>query len=199
MQKILFPALLCFAFSAQGSTQELELPQAAVKDEAALAEAMPGLAKRAIAIYQEPDRDRYLYALFRLQMVAGQYAEAVTTIRSLTELRKTKGPANVLRLLPSEIMAKAKARQAASGQSFEDAFKQEFHDIFDRLDDKGAYEAVDWFGAASDLNRGREDLRAAVEKQKGKDGISLTDALDLIRKHHFYHAIQAWLPLTNAL
>src|SRR5262245_31327551 len=128
MQKLLLLALLCFAFGSQGSTQELDLPQAAVKDEAALAGAMPGLAKRVIAIYQEPDRDRYLYALFRLQMVAGQYAEAVTTLRSLTELRKTKDPANVLRLLPSEIMAKAKSRQTASGQSFEEAFKQEFHD-----------------------------------------------------------------------
>jgi len=199
MQRLLFLALLCFAFGSPASTQELDLPQASVKDEAALAEAMPELAKRVIAIYQEPDRDRYLYALFRLQMVAGQYAEAVTTLRSLTELRKTKDPANVLRLLPYEIMAKANSRQAASGLSFEEAFKQEFHDVFDRLDDRGAYEAVDWFGAASDLNRGREDLRAAVEKQKGKDGIALTDALDLIMKRYFYHAIQAWLPLTNAL
>ena len=199
MRKLLSLALLCFAVGSHASTQELDLPQTAMKDEVALAEAMPGLAKRAIAIYQEPDRDRYLYALFRLQMVAGQYAEAVTTIRSLTELRKAKDPANVLRLLPSEVVAKARARQATSGLSFEEAFKQEFHDVFDRLDDRGAYEAVDWFGAASDLNRGREDLRAAVEKQKGKDGITLTDAMDLIRKYYFFHAIQAWLPLTDVL
>src|SRR5262245_21153996 len=45
MQKSLFLALLCFAFGSQVSTQELDLPQAAVKDEAALAEARKSAAR----------------------------------------------------------------------------------------------------------------------------------------------------------
>ena len=197
MQKLLFLALLCFAFGSGASTQELDLPQAALKDEAALAEAMPGLAKQVISIYEEPDRSRRLNALFRLQMVAGQYAEAVATLRSLIELRQATSPASALPLLPFEIAAKAKAKQATSGLSFDEAFKQEFREVFDHLDDKSAGEALVWFGA--DMNRARNDLRAAVERQKGKDRITLTDALELIRQYHFYQYVQASAPLANAL
>ena len=197
MQKLLCLVLLCFAVGTHASAQELDLPQAAVKDEAALAKAMPGLAKQAIAIYQEPDRNRYLNILFRLQMVAGQYADAAATLRSLTELRRATNPASASSLLPFEILAKAKVKQATSGLSFDEAFKQEFRDVFDHLDDRGASEAVFWFGG--DMGRARDDLRAAVERQKGKDRITLTDALDMIRKYQFYLAFQVMKPLTNIL
>lgn len=197
MRKLLSLALLCFAVGFDASTQELDLPQAAVKDDAALAEAMPGLAKQVIAIYEEPDRSRRLNALFRLQMVAGQYVEAVATLQSLTELRRATSPASALPLLPFEVVAKARGKQATSGLSFDEAFKQEFREAIGHLDDKSASEALYWF--SSDPNRARNDLRAAVERQKGKDRIALTDALDLIRQYHFYQYVQVSMPLTNAL
>jgi len=177
--------------------QELELPPAAVENDEALAKSMPGLAKQAIAIYQEPDRNRYLNTLFRLQIVVGQYSETVATLRSLAELRRATNPASAVPLLPFETLAKAKAKQAVSGLSFDEAFKREFREVFDHLDDKGAVEALYWFGG--DLSRMRDDLRSAVEKQKGKDGIALTDALDLVRKYQFYQAFQIIMPLTKAL
>lgn len=73
MRRLVCLLLLCVALAMRASAQELDLPQAALKDDAPLASAMPALAKQAIAIYQEPDRDRYLSGMFRLQMVAGQY------------------------------------------------------------------------------------------------------------------------------
>src|SRR5215831_7990127 len=115
MQRLLFLALLCFAFGSRASIQELDLPQAALKDEAALAEAMPGFAKQVITIYEEPDRSRRLNALFRLQMVAGHYADAVATLRSLIELRRETSLASALPLLPFEIVAKVMAKQATNG------------------------------------------------------------------------------------
>ncbi|HKQ77976.1 MAG TPA: CocE/NonD family hydrolase [Blastocatellia bacterium] len=197
MQKLLLLTVLYFAFGAHSSIQELDLPQAAIKDEAALAEAMPGFARRVIAIYEEPDRSRRLNALFRLQMVADQHADAVASLRSLIELRRATSLSSALPLLPFEVVAKARAKQATSGLSFDEAFKQEFRELFNHLDDKSASEALDWWG--SDQNRARNDLRAAVEKQKGKDRIALADALDLIRQYHFYQYIQATMSLTNAL
>src|SRR5262245_48825112 len=196
MQKLLW-VLLCLAVGTYASAQELELPQAAVKDEAALAKAMPGLAKRAIAIYEEPDRARYLNNLFRMQIVAGQDSEAVATLRGLMELRRATDPVSALSLLPFEMLAKARAKRAASGLSLDEAFKQEFRAAFDRLDDKAASEAIRWF--AGDLNRAHDDIRAAMERQKGKDRIALADALDLIRKYQLYQDFQVWMPLTIVL
>jgi putative CocE/NonD family hydrolase len=197
MRKLFGLILFCFAFGAHALAQELDLPQAAVKDEAALAKAMPELARRAIAVYEDPDRNRHLNTLFRLQIVAGQYPEAVATLRSLTELRRATNPASALPLLPFEILAKARVKEADGGLSFDEAFGREFREVFDRLDDKGATEALYWFW--TDQNRTRDDLRWAVEKQKGKERITLSDALDLIRKYQFYNSFQVILPLAKVL
>ncbi len=197
MRKLFCLMILCAAFGTSASAQELELPQDAVKDDAALARAMPELAKRAIAIYQEPDRGRYLNALFRMQIVAGQYAEAVATLRSLTALWRTTNPASAPSALPFEILTKARVKQAETGMSLDEAFKREFREVFNRLDDKAASNAIYWFGG--DTSRARDDLRATVERQKGRDKIALTDALNLIRQYHFYQDIQVWRPLTKVL
>jgi uncharacterized protein len=195
--KFICLALLCVVAGVHASAQELELPQAAVKDEAAFAKAMPELARQVMARYTEPDRDRYLNLLFRLQIVAEQYPEAVVTLQSLMELRQEADPTSVPRLLPFVVEAKAKVKQTAEGISFDDAFRQEFRAMFSRLNDTRAAEARLWF--VGDLNRARNDLRAAMEKQTGKDKIGLADALELVRRRHFYHSLAAWLPLTDAL
>jgi hypothetical protein len=197
MRKFLGLILFCVTSGAHAIAQELDLPQAAVRDEAALAKAMPELARRAIAVYEDPDRNRHLNTLFRLQIVAGQYPEAVATLRSLTEMRRATNPASALPLLPFEMLAKARAKQAAGGPTFEEAFRQEFGEVFGRLDDKRASEAVYWFWA--DQSRLRDDLRSAVEKEKGKERIALTDALDLIRKYYIHQAFQVILPLAKVL
>jgi hypothetical protein len=51
----------------------------------------------------------------------------------------------------------------------------------------------------SNLNRLRDDVKAAIEKQNGKNTITLTDALDLIRKYQLYHAYRKIMPLSEAL
>jgi uncharacterized protein len=196
MHKLIGLVLLCFACGAHASAQELDLPSAVVKDEAALDKTMPGLARQVIAIYQEPDRGRYLNNLFRLQMVAGQFSEAVATLRTVTELRRSTDPASALPLLPFELLAKARAKQTIE-LSFEEAFKKEFRDVVGILDDKGANDALYWFTV--DRKRTRDELSSAIERQKGKDKIAPNDAVDLIRRYFFYHAFQDLIPLTSAL
>lgn len=125
MQRLFCFVLLCFAIDARALAQELDLPQAALKDESALAQSMPGLAKQAKAIYQEADRGRYLNTLFRLQVVAGQYNEAVATLRSLVEMRKATDPASALVILPFEILTKARAKRATAGLALDEALSRQ--------------------------------------------------------------------------
>jgi uncharacterized protein len=190
MQKLLCLMLLSAALGASTSAQVLDLPQGDLKDKAAIAKAMPELAKRAITVYQEPDRDRYLNNLFRLQIAAGRYSEAVTTLHDVIELRRATDPSSALPLLPFEMLAKARAKEPTGGLAFNEAFKQEFREVFEHLDNKSAGETINWFGG--DLGRMRDDLRAAVDKQRGKDRITLTDAVDLIRKYFVItHGLEA--------
>lgn len=185
---------LCVATHA--SAQQLEFPGTAA-NEIELSKALPDLARQAIAVYREPDRARYLSTLFQLQIVAGQYPEAITSIESLNELRSATDPSSPMRLLPFLIEARARSRQWTEGLQFDEAFKQEFRKAFNNFDDLQASGALPWFGG--DLKQARNEMIAALEKQKGKDRIELADALDLIRSALFYKSLQARLPLSDAL
>src|SRR5215510_14144945 len=192
MRKLLGVALFFFV-AAHAAAQNLKLSRADLGDDAAVDKALPAFAKQAMAAYQEPDEARRLNSLFRLQMVAGEYQNAITSLEKLMELRRATDPSSGLRLLPFELEAKARTMQLP----FAEAFKQEFHELFSRLSDREASDAVAWF--SGDLKRARNDLRTALEKQKGKQEIVLSEALDLIRTYHLSKSLEAWLPLTANL
>jgi uncharacterized protein len=177
------------------SAQELDLPGAGTGGEAAFAQAMPVLAEQAITAYQEPDRGRYLENLFRLQWVAGRNEEAIASIRELRALRQggvSKYPP--LLFAQYEVLATARMKQAASGLSLDEAFRQAFLEVFARLDDKTANRTLFSFG--TNLDRLRADWLKGVEEHKGKRRISFADALVLIRSFQVQNAYQILIPRT---
>ncbi len=136
--------------------------------------------------------------LFRLQIVSGKYAEADSGIRSLRDLRTAHNSAGAAaRLAPFEIYARAKERQGFAGLPFEEAFRQSFRDFYGQLDDKSADQLFPWFSA--DLNSLQNDLRKSLDGQKGKDEITLSDALDLIKKYQVLQVFRDILPLMEPL
>lgn len=197
MQKFVLLFLFLFFAGFSIHAQEVDFPRTSLENDPAIARSMPELARQVIPLYQEPDRARYLNTLFRLQLVAGQNAEAITTLNALRELRRQTLPSGIPPLVPFEILAKAQARHKSDGPSPEALFKEEFHRVFDSLNDIEAVDTQFWFGG--NLNQFKEDFRLTAENQKGKDRISLADALTLIRKYAFYQAFQFWTPLAEAL
>ena len=79
-------AMACLAAlaSTPAGAQQFAFPAAAGMDTVALAQYMPTLAADVIAAYRDADRRTYLDNLFRLQSVAGRYAEATVTLAALT-------------------------------------------------------------------------------------------------------------------
>jgi hypothetical protein len=180
------------------SAQQLDFNKIVVTDEAELSKAMPGLAKQVIANYKDEDREKYLNNLFRLQIIAGDYAAAKDTIKLLRDILRASDPvyANVV-YTQHEIFSDAKLRQAARNISFEEAFKQSFRDVFGKLSDKNASLASTSF--AYDLTRAQNDLQKLLEPQKEKNGIALNDAVNLIRNYQPYYVYKNILPLTESL
>lgn len=78
---------LCL-IAVPGAAQSFNLPGATAEDPAALARSMPELARKVMAVYWEDDRRRYLDNLFRLQIVAGQYADAGKSRRRCASCRR---------------------------------------------------------------------------------------------------------------
>jgi hypothetical protein len=62
------------------------VPIGSIENPTVLAESMPALAKKVIAVYREPDRRLYLDNLFRLQLAAGDNDAAIETIDALRAL-----------------------------------------------------------------------------------------------------------------
>lgn len=180
------------------AAQQLNFPGTGLDDPALLARQMPALAEEVLALYQESNRERYLDNLFKLQVVAGKYADAKLTLASLDELRGAirSSPSNVSNVR-WEIYAKARQRQFAEKMSFDEAFRQSFREMLGRIDDKTAYQVLYSFGTS--VNRLRSIFQAALEQRKGKTTIELSEALDLLKKYFAVEAFQSFGALTAEL
>jgi putative CocE/NonD family hydrolase len=192
MMRTLCSLLLCLLSTSFASAQELRFPAIGTDT----ARAMSELAEQALATYKENDRDRYLDNLFRMQMVAGRYAAATASIKSLRTLRgnRVSLSATAANALYAVV---ASAKQRDDGAQFEGAFQQAFRDVVGRLDDRTSALAIRALG----INRFALDraVTGALQQQKGKESISLNDALRLIKAYQVQQAFRTLIPLAPPL
>lgn len=184
--------LALFALPAFAQAPDVRVPDGL--NDAGIDGAMPALAREVIAVYREDDRQRYLGNLFRLQMVAGQYAQAVESIGAIRALRND-APGQPPLYLQYEVYARAED-QAQHGIPFAQAWRAAFAQDFGRLDDKVALQAE--FGFGGGLPRMRGELDAALAKATGKKRLPLAEAIDLVRAYQVQKAYAAFLPLFDA-
>jgi hypothetical protein len=191
----------CFSFAAFSvacaslvSAQELSFPNSIAGNDTA--RTMAALAQNAIGVYKDNDRDRYLDNLFRLQIVAGRYADATKT---LTALRALRGNRVSLSATAGDALFAilATAKQRGDSAHFDDAFRQAFHDGIARLDDRTSALAIRALGISHfGLDR---DVDRAQPQRNGKDAISLTDALQLIKAYQIQQTFRTIVPLAGPL
>src|SRR2546423_1789963 len=186
-------ALFSVAAASFSEAQDLRFNSALGADSA---QAMAGLAGQALAVYKDNVRDRYMDNLFRLQMVAGRYADASKTRRSLRALRgnRVSLSATATNALYAILAA---ARQRSPDTAFEETFRQDFRDSLARLDDKTSALAI----RALSVNRLAQE-RAVIrllQQQQGKQTISLGDALQLIKAYQVQQAFRTIVPLARPL
>lgn len=173
------------------------LPRDAIDDDTALALAMPALARDVARIHRDDDPDRDRIARIRLQMVAGTYGDAVSTIRELRQRRMAAGDASAATLyLQYEIFAEAKIAQAA-GIPLDTALRDAFRTRYGALDDRTALRVQPSFGG--NLALAREDLRKALAPAAEHGRLDLPQALELVRRYQFVQAFSELSPRVPAL
>jgi hypothetical protein len=156
------------------------------------------LARQVVAIYKDEDRGKYLDNLFRLQIMAGRYEDAVHAISSLREvLRAANPPRGAWVNVQYEIYARALARQESDRLPFEEAYKQSFRNGVGKLPDPAAALVMRALGVDSSFFD--RDLKRDLDRQKGKSVISLADAVTLVHDYLPEKAYQAFAPLTPIL
>jgi putative CocE/NonD family hydrolase len=178
------------------AAQQLDFPSATVEDSATLSRFMPELSRKVLAIYREDDQRKYLDNLFRLQIVAGQYADASKTIASLRALRANSlspqaGATNV------QYDVFARAMQNAGGVPFDESLRRAFREIIAPLDDRTS--ALVMRALDVDLPALKQTLNRALQRQKGKSAISLADALTLVKAYQVEQTFRSLAPLVANL
>lgn len=185
--------LAVLAWPAFAQAPDIRVPEG-LRDEG-IDRAMQALSREAMAAYREDDRQRYLGNLFRLQMVAGQYAQAVESIDAIRALRGD-APSQPPLYLQYEVYARAKEVRAKRGLPFAQAWHEAFSQRFGGLGDETALQAE--FGFGGYLPRMRGDLDAALAKAAGRQRLPLAEAIDLIRAYQVHAAYAEFLPLFDA-
>jgi len=176
--------LLGAALASAAAASDLEFRAPASSENAR--SALEDLAGRLVPVYQDPDPDRYLANLSALQMVAGNYAAANESRRSLYERRrKSAGPA-AGREVVFDIYARARAEAAGSGTRFADAFAKTYRDVVSQLGDAEAYRVNEFFRASPAVYK--DAFQKLLDQQRASDSIGQSAAFDLFWAYLYYDA-----------
>lgn len=188
--------LLWLSAAGIACAQDIVVPIAVTVDDAALAAAMPEVARRAIAASPADDSEKSLDDRFRLQLVAGRYADAVKTLAALRERRRAAhSPVSPFANLAYEVYARARVAETADGLSSDDAFARAYRELVGGLDDAtAAHQAPYAFGTS--VRRLEANLRDALEGRGENAALPLPAAIDLVRR---YLAVQVYRSIPASL
>ena len=156
----------------------------------ALPAALRDLAQRIVPVYKDVVSDRYLANLAALQMVAGEPAAAHATRLSLQKRRQSEQRAPPSRAVVYNIYTQARAIEAAQRVPFTSAYAKAFRDTLNRLDDLRAYKLEDEF--MKPIEPLRETLQRALDQRRGKNSITLDEALELVQAWFAFDAYRSF-------
>lgn len=127
--------------------------------------------------------------LFRIQLTAGKYKDAIATIRALR-----KAPSTTPVFIQYELYA-----LAADASSFENGYSKHFTGFFSALNDKDAV----YISTAFLTRQGIDDLRnrwnQAAQTLNNRDSISLQEAVNLCKSYTLWQIYRRIEPLSITL
>jgi uncharacterized protein len=189
--------VVCAGAPSTARAQQFRLGPADIADSAALARAMPRLAREVSARYRARDRATFLDNSFPLRIVEGDYAGAAKSIAALRalRLRSDATPRARAAKVQYEIYAKAMARRAGDG--YADALRDVFRETLGRMDDQTAASAMRLFAFTARDVQGQLD--AALGERGKATSIALGDALALLRTYQVVQAYRSFDGIVLAL
>jgi putative CocE/NonD family hydrolase len=168
----------------------------ATATDAQTAAAMRDLAGRILPVYEEADPERYLANLTALQLVAGEYAAASDSARSLHERRRSAG--QVLdRNAVYALYAQARAAEAREKIPFAQAYGQNFRSMLAGFDNRDAYAISAWLSVpAATFQR---QLQWTLDQRRAQSSLVLADAMALVQSYLAYDAQRSVAALVGPL
>jgi uncharacterized protein len=158
--------------------QQINIP-AEIGDEAALPRVMPRLAKAVIA-FQQADQPREPTSLFRAQLVAGLYGDALASLGKLrAPLAHNLSPRVRARYVEYVLYARSQLTAQKTKTPFQGAYRKEFRALIRSLDNRTSAMAVNGL-SFDNLSQASRALQQELAQLKGKAAISLAESFKLI-------------------
>lgn len=158
--------------------QQITIP-ADISDDAALPRVMPRFAKAVIA-FEQADRRSDPASLFKAQLAAGLYGEALASLGKLrAPLADDPAPRVRARYLEYVLYARSRATAEETKTPFQAAFRNAFHVLIRPLDNRTAAMAVNALSSAN-LSELNQALQQDLAKLNGRRAISLAEALKMV-------------------
>ena len=167
-------------------------------DSTVFAQSLGTLAQQVAVAYHDDNRARYLDNLFRIQLVAGRYTEAIGSFQSLRDSR-AGNPSPQTRAMDVQhgIDAQAAAKQH-DGLPADLALRQAFQEVLGPSDDRTQALVIRAILLANQANLQRTASEAVTRSQR-QDSIPITDAIALIRAYQVAQAYRHLAPLAEDL
>lgn len=185
-------ALLCLLISFCCQAQRIHFQKLNETDSVEIARRMPILANEVLAKYpQIGDQKNDLNDVFRLQILAGKYADALVNI---TTLRKASKNGDQQLYKQYELFAQTKLKQASTGLSFSEVYKPLFRDVFSGLNNKEAVHFSVVFITRSGIGQVKKDFIGALTDANKNDSLDIKNAMALCRNYYllsFYQQVEA--------
>jgi len=168
--------------------QQLQLPDNASRDDAALARSFADFARRASSSEGAAGRDAS--AKFLLQLASGSYQEVVATATARRQqLPAGTAPEPFVRL---ELYARTKAAEAGGAVDPEGAFRKSFSELIAPLDDKAAL-AAEYFLKAP-VRAFQRRLDQTLARYQNKHELAPAEAFELMNFYFATQALQSFAP-----
>jgi putative CocE/NonD family hydrolase len=191
MNRKLCMAFLCLIITNYCIGQQPYFPKLTATDSITIARQIPVLATEVLLKYKDQGNQKsYFDDLFRLQILAKDYADARFSINRLRVDSKTKN----LLYIQHELFLETKLKQHRTNTSFKTAFDELFSNLFKSLDDKSAYKSYNSFASNDGLDELKSDFKNSLAAVHKKDSLSITDAISLCRDYYtlqLYQSIEA--------
>lgn len=164
--------------------QKIYFPKSAYADSVAMTQNMPQLAKKVLKSYTEPEQDSYRDNVFRLQIVAEQYAESVKNIQALRTILAKSDAERVAAIgAQFELYNKIKIAQNQSNDTFGNLFTPLFFETYRPLSKEAKILFEGYFN--SNLKTFQNNFQKSLSEIEG-DSINNITARRLCRAYCAY-------------
>jgi uncharacterized protein len=190
-------AIVLFFFSTTVVAQQLSFPVNQRKDSLALVRYMPQLAQKIIPLFKEPNKAYYTDVLFRLQLVAQNYKAVTPLLRETAQENYGDSTASRAIGIAYRWYANVMTTHPKDQLAFDKAFEMQFQKLYPTFD-KDSQTMVDQY-YDKDVAQLKADLGSKLKAQKGKEVITLDEALLLCRSYCSYITFSRSMPVAKRL